>query len=47
MDYKIIITVTHDNFGQESLTVATAPEGAVPGDKLIQILQALLNIKKL
>lgn len=46
MEYKIIITVTPDNFGQESITVSTVPEGAVPGDELIRVLKLLLTENK-
>lgn len=43
MDYKVIITVHHDSYGQESITVSTHPEGAVSPEELDRILLTLVN----
>lgn len=43
MDYNVIITVHHDSYGQESITVSTNPEGAVSPEELDRILLTLIN----
>lgn len=40
--YKIIITVSQDNFGQRSVIVETSPEG-MPARDVIEVIRSLCS----